>query len=150
MDQELIPSLDPLSDILNDSPISLPMPSQFSPDMLDWFNLFGGSDISCDHNKASSASHASVKAKNIASDQGEKSTSGENKAKVVRKRKAIPQRIAFHTKSDDDVLDDGYRWRKYGQKTVKNNPHPRYYTYIHTHTYKYIYICNIICTYIYL
>ncbi|KAM6557587.1 hypothetical protein CsatB_004606 [Cannabis sativa] len=37
------------------------------------------------------------------------------------------QRVAFHTRSDDDVLDDGYRWRKYGQKTVKNNSHPRSY-----------------------
>ena len=37
------------------------------------------------------------------------------------------QRIAFHTRSDDDVLDDGYRWRKYGQKSVKNNAHPRFF-----------------------
>jgi hypothetical protein len=25
-----------------------------------------------------------------------------------------------------DVLDDGYRWRKYGKKMVKNSPNPRY------------------------
>ena len=37
------------------------------------------------------------------------------------------QRIAFHTRSDDNVLDDGYRWRKYGQKSVKNNAHPRFF-----------------------
>lgn len=30
------------------------------------------------------------------------------------------------TKSEVDHLDDGYRWRKYGQKAVKNNPFPRY------------------------
>ncbi|MBW1279645.1 hypothetical protein KYD79_28130, partial [Escherichia coli] len=36
------------------------------------------------------------------------------------KRSSAMQRIAFHTRSDDDVLDDGYRWRKYGQKSVKN------------------------------
>ena len=30
------------------------------------------------------------------------------------------------TKSDIDHLEDGYRWRKYGQKAVKNSPYPRY------------------------
>nr|AFK34310.1 unknown [Lotus japonicus] len=31
------------------------------------------------------------------------------------------------TKSEVDQLDDGYRWRKYGQKAVKNSPYPRSY-----------------------
>ncbi|KAI3741436.1 hypothetical protein L1987_59109 [Smallanthus sonchifolius] len=31
------------------------------------------------------------------------------------------------TKSDIDHLEDGYRWRKYGQKAVKNSPYPRSY-----------------------
>jgi len=29
------------------------------------------------------------------------------------------------TKSEVDHLEDGYRWRKYGQKAVKNSPFPR-------------------------
>ena len=29
------------------------------------------------------------------------------------------------TTSDVDLLDDGYRWRKYGQKVVKGNKNPR-------------------------
>ncbi|KAH0940418.1 hypothetical protein HID58_000055, partial [Brassica napus] len=33
-------------------------------------------------------------------------------------------RFCFKTLSDVDVLDDGYRWRKYGQKVVKNTQHP--------------------------
>jgi hypothetical protein len=35
------------------------------------------------------------------------------------------QRIIVQTNSEVDLLDDGYRWRKYGQKVVKGNPHPR-------------------------
>lgn len=34
-------------------------------------------------------------------------------------------RIIVQTTSEVDLLDDGYRWRKYGQKVVKGNPHPR-------------------------
>ncbi|KAL2347057.1 hypothetical protein Fmac_001057 [Flemingia macrophylla] len=37
------------------------------------------------------------------------------------------QRFAFQTRSPVDVLDDGYQWRKYGKKIVKNNKFPRSY-----------------------
>ncbi|XP_062211601.1 probable WRKY transcription factor 4 [Phragmites australis] len=37
------------------------------------------------------------------------------------------QRIIVQTTSEVDLLDDGFRWRKYGQKVVKGNPHPRSY-----------------------
>ncbi|CAN6713575.1 unnamed protein product [Malus baccata var. baccata] len=37
------------------------------------------------------------------------------------------QKYAFQTRSQVDILDDGYRWRKYGQKVVKNNKFPRSY-----------------------
>ena len=30
------------------------------------------------------------------------------------------------TLSEVDILDDGYCWRKYGQKVVRGNPNPRY------------------------
>jgi hypothetical protein len=36
-------------------------------------------------------------------------------------------KIIVQTTSEVDLLDDGYRWRKYGQKVVKGNPHPRYF-----------------------
>ncbi|XP_039826985.1 probable WRKY transcription factor 4 [Panicum virgatum] len=42
--------------------------------------------------------------------------------RVVKKPKIIIQ-----TPSEVDLLDDGYRWRKYGQKVVKGNPQPRSY-----------------------
>lgn len=35
-------------------------------------------------------------------------------------------RVVVQTTSDVDILDDGYRWRKYGQKVVKGNNNPRY------------------------
>lgn len=41
------------------------------------------------------------------------------------KRKLREPRFCFKTKTDIDVLDDGYKWRKYGQKIVKNSLHPR-------------------------
>lgn len=36
-------------------------------------------------------------------------------------------KVGFITKSELDMLDDGYRWRKYGKKKVKSSPNPRNY-----------------------
>ncbi|GAB2257626.1 hypothetical protein Droror1_Dr00013786 [Drosera rotundifolia] len=36
-------------------------------------------------------------------------------------------RVVVQTTSELDILDDGFRWRKYGQKVVKGNPNPRSY-----------------------
>ncbi|KAK7276762.1 hypothetical protein RIF29_17908 [Crotalaria pallida] len=44
-----------------------------------------------------------------------------------KEKKAREPRFAFLTKSEVDQLEDGYRWRKYGQKAVKNSPYPRLY-----------------------
>ncbi|KAJ0262284.1 WRKY transcription factor 33 [Hirschfeldia incana] len=56
--------------------------------------------------------------------KGESETNGGNGNgnKTVRE-----PRIVVQTTSDIDILDDGYRWRKYGQKVVKGNPNPRSY-----------------------
>ncbi|KAK4272204.1 hypothetical protein QN277_020791 [Acacia crassicarpa] len=56
---------------------------------------------------------------NVKEDEGTGKKKGEKK---VRK-----PRFAFQTRSQVDILDDGYRWRKYGQKAVKNNKFPRSY-----------------------
>jgi hypothetical protein len=40
-------------------------------------------------------------------------------------KKEREPRVAFMTKSEVDHLEDGYRWRKYGQKAVKNSSYPR-------------------------
>ncbi|KAF5752066.1 WRKY transcription factor 57 [Tripterygium wilfordii] len=69
-------------------------------------------------------------------DRQEKSTGSGGKAhdihtpsKIKKKgQKRIRQpRFAFITKTEVDHLEDGYRWRKYGQKAVKNSPFPRSY-----------------------
>ncbi|NP_001147623.1 uncharacterized protein LOC100281232 [Zea mays] len=57
---------------------------------------------------------------------GENSTKANKSKKKAEKRQRQP-RVAFLTKSEVDHLEDGYRWRKYGQKAVKNSPYPRSY-----------------------
>ncbi|KAM0879419.1 hypothetical protein ACQ4PT_034235 [Festuca glaucescens] len=54
-----------------------------------------------------------------------RSATKKKKGKV--EKKARGPRVAFATKSEVDHLDDGYRWRKYGQKAVKNSSFPRSY-----------------------
>ncbi|WMV31643.1 hypothetical protein MTR67_025028 [Solanum verrucosum] len=36
-------------------------------------------------------------------------------------------KVVLQVASEIDILEDGYRWRKYGQKVVKGNPNPRSY-----------------------
>ncbi|GFP87306.1 probable WRKY transcription factor 57 [Phtheirospermum japonicum] len=50
-----------------------------------------------------------------------------SKAKKKGPKRVRQQRYAFVTKSEIDNLEDGYRWRKYGQKAVKHSPFPRSY-----------------------
>jgi len=67
----------------------------------------------------------------------------QGKKKGEKKEREV--RVAFMTKSEIDHLEDGYRWRKYGQKAVKNSPYPRFIYSLHSiqiHTfisYRYIY-----------
>nr|QAB07158.1 WRKY protein [Paeonia lactiflora] len=42
-------------------------------------------------------------------------------------KKDLGEKVAFKTKSEVEILDDGFRWRKYGKKMVKNSPNPRNY-----------------------
>ncbi|EOY29988.1 WRKY domain - like 10 [Theobroma cacao] len=48
-------------------------------------------------------------------------------SETIRERREFKERYAFRTKSEVEILDDGYRWRKYGKKMVKNSPNPRNY-----------------------
>lgn len=60
-------------------------------------------------------------------DNEKKKTKKQLKAKKTSQKKQREPRFAFMTKSEVDHLEDGYRWRKYGQKAVKNSPFPRSY-----------------------
>lgn len=53
----------------------------------------------------------------------EKAMSCESEEKRVR----VNGRIGFRTRSEVEILDDGFKWRKYGKKAVKNSPNPRNY-----------------------
>ncbi|KAL6845331.1 hypothetical protein ACP4OV_024826 [Aristida adscensionis] len=60
-------------------------------------------------------------------EDGDKSKKGAAKGKGKGEKRQRQPRFAFMTKSEVDHLEDGYRWRKYGQKAVKNSPYPRSY-----------------------
>ncbi|KAJ0779169.1 putative transcription factor WRKY family [Helianthus annuus] len=57
----------------------------------------------------------------------EKKAMSGDEIKAKKKKKEKAPRFAFMTRTDIDHLDDGYRWRKYGQKAVKNSRFPRSY-----------------------
>lgn len=78
--------------------------TQFSGKDGSWIS----SEKSTSHHQSGSSSSTSEKFE------------GDNENKEI-----IRHRYAFQTRSQIDILDDGYRWRKYGQKTVKNSKFPR-------------------------
>ncbi|KAG6402875.1 hypothetical protein SASPL_135089 [Salvia splendens] len=47
--------------------------------------------------------------------------------KMKGEKKVRKPRFAFQTRSQVDILDDGYRWRKYGQKESKTTNFLGYY-----------------------
>ncbi|KFK28495.1 hypothetical protein AALP_AA7G003300 [Arabis alpina] len=65
----------------------------------------------------------------VVGDGGEDDQSSKKvvKTKKNEEKKQREPRVSFMTKSEVDHLEDGYRWRKYGQKAVKNSPYPRSY-----------------------
>ncbi|XP_042503208.1 probable WRKY transcription factor 75 [Macadamia integrifolia] len=79
------------------------------------------SDISLSQLTRNDSSHGG--SSNGSAEQSEKKVAGKKKGEKKIRR----PRHAFQTRSQVDILDDGYRWRKYGQKAVKNNKFPRSY-----------------------
>ncbi|KAL4354004.1 hypothetical protein GQ457_06G030410 [Hibiscus cannabinus] len=60
-------------------------------------------------------------------EENQQKTKKQLKPKKTNQKRQREPRFAFMTKSEVDHLEDGYRWRKYGQKAVKNSPFPRSY-----------------------
>ncbi|XP_059648789.1 probable WRKY transcription factor 57 [Cornus florida] len=85
-----------------------------------------GGDASMSNPSVSSSSSEDPPEKSTASGGKPPSETASKVRKKGQKRIRQP-RFAFMTKSEVDHLEDGYRWRKYGQKAVKNSPFPRSY-----------------------
>jgi len=66
---------------------------------------------------------------NVSDELGGLGNGGNSNGKKKGEKKVRKPRYAFQTRSQVDILDDGYRWRKYGQKAVKNNKFPRLVTF---------------------
>lgn len=52
---------------------------------------------------------------------------GSNIEHIPMERPNNESRNVVHTQTLFDIVNDGYRWRKYGQKSVKGSPYPRSY-----------------------
>ncbi|KAA8516103.1 hypothetical protein F0562_019282 [Nyssa sinensis] len=121
-------SLLPSTPLLQHPPQLLhPNTGQVLPD-IDWVSLLSGPT-------GPSSESVSVTSGNIV-DQEQKDNKDYTR-RGSRTKKATRPRYAFQTKSADDILDDGFRWRKYGQKAVKNSIYPRSYYRCTHHT------CNV-------
>ncbi|XP_061369670.1 probable WRKY transcription factor 4 [Gastrolobium bilobum] len=68
-----------------------------------------------------------VDEKNVEPDPKRRITEATSSDPASSHRTVTEPRIIVQTTSEVDLLDDGYRWRKYGQKVVKGNPYPRSY-----------------------
>ncbi|XP_071693962.1 probable WRKY transcription factor 75 [Rutidosis leptorrhynchoides] len=75
------------------------------------------------------ADHSSLAHDDDRNEMSNMRSSGKSSSINIQKgeKKIRKPKHAFQTRSQVDILDDGYKWRKYGQKAVKNNKFPRNY-----------------------
>ncbi|XP_062086967.1 probable WRKY transcription factor 24 [Humulus lupulus] len=116
---------------------------------IDWISLFSGQTGGITADEMTMNNSISCRSKTVLQNNSNNNNSEadgdhdqednqSNKRRAPGKtRKAARPRFAFQTRSADDILDDGYRWRKYGQKAVKNSAYPRSYYRCTHHT------CNV-------
>ncbi|GAU19512.1 hypothetical protein TSUD_77560 [Trifolium subterraneum] len=86
------------------------------------FPISSSKDASAIDVKPGNASNIHVKKAELSQKTIRKETSRQKGGKETMKHKYV-----FQTRSQIDILDDGFRWRKYGEKSVKNNKYPRSY-----------------------
>nr|WGV38255.1 WRKY [Loropetalum chinense var. rubrum]WGV38257.1 WRKY [Loropetalum chinense var. rubrum] len=127
-----VPSLHASSSLLSPSLLhqNLTPEPQNLPD-IDWVSLLSG------HSTGPMPENAASVLLRAQNGVDEEKGNYKDKRRGGRIKKASRPRFAFQTRSADDILDDGYRWRKYGQKAVKNSNYPRY-AYMCTH-----HTCNV-------
>eukprot|EP00252_Welwitschia_mirabilis_P009214 TRINITY_DN21582_c0_g1_i1.p2 TRINITY_DN21582_c0_g1~~TRINITY_DN21582_c0_g1_i1.p2 ORF type:complete len:102 (-),score=9.14 TRINITY_DN21582_c0_g1_i1:193-498(-) len=46
---------------------------------------------------------------------------------MSEERASLEPKVVVQTSADADMMEDGFRWRKYGQKVVKGNSYPKSY-----------------------
>ncbi|CAA3029733.1 probable WRKY transcription factor 51 [Olea europaea subsp. europaea] len=71
-----------------------------------------------------------IPAENIVNETSNSSRVANNMLHRTREKKYKSQsefRFVFITKSNMEIMDDGFKWRKYGKKVIKNSPNPRNY-----------------------
>ncbi|KAL3536768.1 hypothetical protein ACH5RR_000134 [Cinchona calisaya] len=109
--------------------LSAPPPSNppALPSIHDQINmpLFQTAPLTISGNVAASPEAAAEKGCYNIKDKMIRRGATSNISSSKNKKNTVPK-VVFQTKSPDDILDDGYRWRKYGQKAVKNSKFPRY------------------------
>ncbi|KAJ7964726.1 putative WRKY transcription factor [Quillaja saponaria] len=89
-------------------------------DSLPLSTVSSSNDVQGAYSKSTRPGDEVLEAKRLKKDKGNA------KVTLVDKPTGEP-RIVAQTLSEVDIVNDGYRWRKYGQKLVKGNPNPRSY-----------------------
>lgn len=120
------PFLSPPFSLNQQPPINIQTSQNGGFDNIDWVSLLSGDGGT--HQRPPSPALISSNIVGNGNHDGDSGGGGGRNRGILRTsrtKKSVPPRVAFHTRSSEDILDDGYKWRKYGQKSVKNNVHPR-------------------------
>ncbi|AQK94995.1 WRKY23 - superfamily of TFs having WRKY and zinc finger domains [Zea mays] len=103
------------------------------PAAVDWASLLlppstsGASEVGCGVSAVTTVAAGSKAGATAGEGDNSKTVKAGKQGGGRGKNKVSRPRFAFQTRSENDILDDGYRWRKYGQKAVKNTAFPRSY-----------------------
>ncbi|KAM7491440.1 hypothetical protein LguiA_034361 [Lonicera macranthoides] len=131
------PFLSPPFSLNQEPPINIQTSQNGGFDNIDWVSLLSGDGGTQAQIKSNIEGNGNHEGQSGAGGAGGGSRNKGGILRTSRTKKSVPPRVAFHTRSSEDILDDGYKWRKYGQKSVKNNVHPRSYYRCTHHT------CNV-------